>query len=333
MRTRRLIAVMCLVGAASVAHASEREIPTTISPQAADSLRGYPPSTPLEGDIKDIFDMIEEADAATNAQALKDMPATVEDTEIAGRTHLLITPETRDPAREGKLIMHIHGGAHTFATPRTTLVASLRVAKATGAQVLSVHYPLAWEAPFPASRDHVMQVYAHVLRDYAPQDVILTGDSAGGGLILTTLQALLADGQPMPAAAALLSPWVDISNNGDSNITLRDQDPIIHYNNALVRSAKIYAGDLPLTDPGPSPIYGDFSADLPPTFITTGTRDLFLSGAARLQRALLDAEVPVDLIVYEGMWHVFQIEDLPETDAAWRDYGRFVDRIWPTTKE
>ncbi len=315
-------------GAAAPVFAAEREIPTTISPQAAESLRAYPPSTPLEGDIREIFERIEQAEGPSNAQALKDMPAALEDVEIAGRTHLLITPETRDPARNGKLIIHVHGGSHTFATPRTTLVGSLRVAKATGTQVLSVHYPLAWEAPFPASRDHVMAVYAHVLQEYAPQDVILTGESAGGGLILTTLQALLAAGQPMPAAAALLSPWVDISDNGDSNITLRDQDPIVHYDNLLAPSANLYAGDLPLTDPGPSPIYGTFTADLPPMFITTGTRDLFLSGAARLQRALLDADVPVDLIVYEGMWHVFQVEDLPETDAAWRDYARFVAEVW-----
>ncbi|MCV6584249.1 MAG: alpha/beta hydrolase [Marinibacterium sp.] len=304
-------------------------MPGTISPEAAEALRTMPEVAVVDGDVRAVFDALEAAGVEDNAAALRAMPSRVEEVEIGGRTHLLITPETADPARAGKLMVHVHGGAHTYSTPRSTLVASLRVAQATGAQVLSVHYPLAWEAPFPASRDFVMQVYAHLLKDYAPGDLILTGDSAGGGLILSTLQALLEDGQPMPAAAALLSPWVDISDAGDTNITLRRADPIIVYDDNLAPSARIYAGDLDLSDPGPSPIYGPFSADLPPMLVTTGTRDLFLSGAARLQRRLLDAGVPVDLIVYEGMWHVFQIDDLPESDAAWRDYSRFVDRVWP----
>ena len=98
---------------------------------------------------------------------------------------------------------------------------------------------------------------------------------------------------------------------------------------SLAAAARIYAGELTLTNPGPSPIYGPFEPGLPPILLTSGTRDLFLSDVARLQRKLLDAQVPVDLIVYEGMWHVFQTSaELPEAEIAWRDFSNFLQSAW-----
>ncbi|MCV6597998.1 MAG: alpha/beta hydrolase [Mangrovicoccus sp.] len=306
-----------------------QDLPGTLSPEAAQALLDTAPVDQIQGDLSAINAALEEAAIADGKAALARLPATLEEVEIAGRTQLWITPENLDPARADRVILHIHGGAHAFFSPHSTLTASLPAAHAAKTKILAVDYPLAWEAPFPAARDHVLDVYGEILKDYRPDQVIFSGDSAGGGLILSVLQAMDAAGLPMPAGAALLSPWVDISDTGDSNITLRDLDPIIVYDKNLSLAAQTYAGDLPLTDPGPSPIYGDFSPDLPPIFITTGTRDLFLSGAARLQRALRAAQVPVDLMVYEGMWHVFQVQELPESEAAWEDYSRFIDGIWP----
>jgi acetyl esterase/lipase len=175
----------------------------------------------------------------------------------------------------------------------------------------------------------VIAVYRSVLAEYPAERLAFYGDSAGGGLILSSLQPMQADGLDMPAAAALLSPWTDISGAGDSYAVMSGQDPIIDYPISLAAAAREYAGDLPLTDPGPSPIYGPITSSLPPILLTTGTRDLFLSDVARLQRRLLDAQVPVELIVYEGMWHVFQTSTaLPESEVAWADMAEFLHRSW-----
>jgi len=198
-----------------------------------------------------------------------------------------------------------------------------------GVPVLSVRYPLAWQAPYPASHDRVVAVYQAMLQEYPAKNLSIYGESAGGGLILSVLQTLQQSGAEMPTAVALLSPWVDISGTGDSYSVMSGQDPVIEYSANLSTAAKTYAGDLSLTDPGPSPIYGTFGPNLPPIFLTTGTRDLFLSDVTRLQRKLKDAQTPVELIIYEGMWHVFQTGDLPESEIAWRDMADFFATYWP----
>jgi acetyl esterase/lipase len=110
----------------------------------------------------------------------------------------------------------------------------------------------------------------------------------------------------MPAAAALLSPWADITKTGDTYHTLRGIDPVLYYDLNLRNSAKAYAGKHNMKDPLVSPVYADYSPGFPPTLIQVGTREIFLSNCARLQRKMLDAGVDVQLTLWEGMWHVFQ---------------------------
>ncbi len=93
----------------------------------------------------------------------------------------------------------------------------------------------------------------------------------------------------------------------------------------------MYGKGQDLKDPSVSPIYADFNKGFPPSYISTGTRDLFLSNAVRVQRKLLDAGVVNQLVVYEGMWHVFQeLPDptIPEARVAWRDMAAFFERHW-----
>ncbi|WP_170347604.1 alpha/beta hydrolase fold domain-containing protein [Ruegeria atlantica] len=263
------------------------------------------------------------------ANALELFPSEIQTISIDGADHLLITPQNLDPGLANHLLIHVHGGAHVFFSPETALNSSLAAAHAVGARILSVRYPLAWKAKFPASRDRVVAVYRHLLQDYPANQLAFYGGSAGGGLILSSLQHLLAEGTDMPAAALLLSPWVDVSGTGDSYAVMSGHDPVIDYPVSLASAAREYAGTLPLTNPGPSPIYGPIESGLPRILLTSGTRDLFLSDVARLQRRLIDAKIPVELIIYEGMWHVFQTSTgLPESSTAWRDFARFLRTAW-----
>jgi monoterpene epsilon-lactone hydrolase len=195
--------------------------------------------------------------------------------------------------------------------------------------VLGLRYPLAWESPFPAARDRLVSVYKELLKTHSPQHIAMAGDSAGGGLVMSSILKIRDVGLPMPAVAGLLSPWADISKTGDSMAVAAGHDPLINYDKNLAASAKLYANGIDLRDPRVSPIYSDFTLGFPPTFISSGTRDHFLSHASRLQRKLTDAGVDNSLYVYEGMWHVFQIAPdpvLPEAGIAWTDFIQFIER-------
>lgn len=329
----RFLCLLAACAALPLGAAAGPEAPSTISPEAVEVLATSEPvrDPTLDGmGYAEAWQMLN--DAATGpevqAQALAAFGSTMELREIDGAEHLFITPAQVDPALADHLLIYVHGGAHVFFSPEVSLNSALQAANAVGVRVLSVRYPLAWQAPFPASRDRVLAVYDALLAEYPASHLAMTGDSAGGGLILSALQQMVATGAQVPAMAGLLSPWVDISGAGDTTQVLSGVDPIIDYPLNLANAARTYAGDLPLTDPGPSPLYGRMEG-LPPIFLTTGTRDLFLSDVARLQRRLLDAGVPMQLTVGEAMWHVYQVDpSLPESAAAWRDYAAFLRAAW-----
>ena len=133
-------------------------------------------------------------------------------------------------------------------------------------------------------------------------------------------EAMLA----MPAAVLLFSPWSDLSNSGDTGITLADADPTLSYEGLLGASARAYAGTLDLKDPRVSPLYGDFSGGFPPTMIQDGTRTILLSTSVRTYRVLKAAKVDVVIDLYEGMWHVFQGAHAPEAREALASAGAFL---------
>ncbi len=159
---------------------------------------------------------------------------------------------------------------------------------------------------------------------FAMKDIALYGDSAGGGLAVSTVLNLRDGGMGMPAAVVLLSPWVDISNAGDTQHTLAYADPLLHYDPLLKTSAEAYADGLDLTDPRVSSLYGDFSKGFSPSLITEGTKCMSLSTSVRLFQALEAAGQDTKQDVYEGMWHVFQTSPSPETDVSLKKIKSFL---------
>lgn len=327
----------CLIHAAIVAFfpaALLADAPSTVSDQAAEFIQSNAVGVLDPQSIEDWQEV-----AGTNhpighmTESGKDWleryPAKIEILTIEGADHLLLTPANFDPANEKRLVIYTHGGAYTMGRPEDQMASVAVIAHSLRQRVLAVRYPLAWMAPFPAARDVLVGVYQEMLKTHSPGHIAMSGDSAGGGLTMSAVLAIRHAGLPMPAALGLISPWADISRTGDSMDIADGYDPIISYDKNLAISARLYAGDLRLTHPGVSPIYADFSQGFPPSYISTGTRDLFLSHASRLQRKLTDAGITNQLFVYEGMWHVFQLAPepaVPEAAAAWRDYVQFLDR-------
>lgn len=209
-------------------------------------------------------------------------------------------------------ILYGFGGGFIQGSPFEDLTIAAPLCAITGAKLVVPNYRLAPEHPWPAAVDDGYAVY----REMAERPFAIVGESAGGNLALVLMLRARAEGLPLPRAAALLSPWCDLSNSGDSLNFNNGRDPSLSARGSW-QAAQYYAGENAVNDPAISPINGVFDEGFPPFFITTGTRDLHLSQAARLSQVLRRNGVRVDLQVWDGLWHVFEWYDyLPEARCS-----------------
>ncbi|MDP2123667.1 MAG: alpha/beta hydrolase [Parvibaculum sp.] len=215
------------------------------------------------------------------------------------------------------VVLYFHGGGYVLGSSQSHRHLTARLALAAQASVLSVDYRLAPEHVFPAAVDDGLKAYRWLLaRGHAPETIALAGDSAGGGLAVAVLLAAKRDGLPMPAAAALLSPWTDLTCATDTYISCADADPMI--TQAGIRElAAMYLGGADPRDPLASPNFGDLTG-LPPLLIQVGSDEVLLDDARDLDRRARAAGVVADLEVWDGMIHVWQAfyQMLPEGERA-----------------
>ncbi|NIQ24918.1 MAG: alpha/beta hydrolase fold domain-containing protein [Pseudomonas stutzeri] len=161
---------------------------------------------------------------------------------------------------------------------------------------------------------------------FSTERIGVFGDSAGGGLGLALMFALLEAGLPLPAALGLISPWTDLTGRGDTIVTLASCDPVFAEPGALFRFAEAYAAETPLADPRLSPLNGNLTG-LPPMLIQVGSREILLSDSTRLAHKAQGAGVDVTLEVWDGMWHVFNsFANVPEAQRANAAMGAFFRR-------
>jgi len=183
----------------------------------------------------------------------------------------------------------------------------------TGLRVIAVDYTLAPHSKWRQTTDEVVGVFKALAEQaFTGNDIVLYGDSAGGGLAAGVTLKMRDLGMEMPAALVLWSPWADISETGDTYVTLRDAEPYYTYEYILGPAALAYADAKDHKNPYVSPVYGDFTRGFPPTLIQGGTKEIFLSNFVRLYQALDQAGQTVKLDIYEGMPHVF-VPTLPES--------------------
>lgn len=244
--------------------------------------------------------------------------------DIDGMPAEIITPEGTTPERT---LLYLHGGGYILCSPDThrPLVAAL--AKKSGSRALLIDYRLAPEHPFPAAIDDAMKAYRWLLAQGTDHKTItLAGDSAGGGLTMATLFSLRDAGDPMPAGAALLSPWTDLAMSGESHVTLQERDPMLSVEGAHI-GARHYLGGASPTNPLASPLYGHFDG-LPPLLIHVGGNEILLDDSLRLAERAKSAGVEVTLKVWPGMPHVFQAARfLPEARSSVNEIAAFLARI------
>lgn len=231
-------------------------------------------------------------------------------------------------ATDGKVLLYLHGGAFVLGNYRTHRQLAGHLARAGQVRALVPDFRLAPEHKFPASIDDCIAVFrALVAEGYAPKDIIVSGDSAGGGIAVGMMLKLRDMGEPLPGAAVLLSPFLDFTGSGESIVSRADADPWFRPENIPV-VANYYCAPDELQHPYASPVFAEVDG-LPPVFIQVGDREILLSDSERFANALRAAGGEVELEVWPDMWHVFQIciNKMPESRRAIRRIGEYIQGL------
>jgi acetyl esterase/lipase len=313
-------------------HVPARDIavPTSISPpaqvQLAQGSLSNPP-WPAQEDIgawRALIASMDEMGEAGLKRMSQHIDADVEEVDADGVRVYVVTPHGV-AADDQAVYLDIHGGALLWGGGESCRAMGTLTAGMVRAKVWSVDYRMPPDHPYPAPVDDCVAAYRALLRKYPAEKIIIGGPSAGGNIAAATILKARDEGLPLPAAAVLATPELDLTESGDTFSTLLGVDTAL--TSRLMPANLLYAGGHDLADPYLSPLFGDFTKGFPPTWLQSGTRDLFLSNTVRMHRALRQAGVEAELHVFEAATHVMFMAG-PEAQDRTREVRQFVDKHW-----
>lgn len=227
--------------------------------------------------------------------------------------------------RPRNIILYFPGGGFIMRTAVQHKGFVAKICRAANARALIVHYRLAPEVPFPGGLEDCLAAYHDLLaQGVDPANITVAGDSAGGGLVLSTLLALRDEGTPMPKNAIVLSPLADLTYSGKSRVTNKYRDPMLPTHRAS-EMHELYIGDASPEDRFLSPVFADFH-DLPPILGQVGSTEILLDDTVRSAERAAEADVPFFLEIWNEMPHVFPIFGvLPEAQVAIDRMAEFIN--------
>jgi monoterpene epsilon-lactone hydrolase len=228
------------------------------------------------------------------------------------------------PAPGETVLLYLHGGGYFGCSAETHRPITVGFAL-QGFRVFAPDYRLAPENQFPAAVEDAVAVYRALLSaSHAPQNIVVSGESAGGGLALSLMLALRAAAVPLPASAALFSPWTDLAATGDS-VRTNARRCAMFTGNDVAPTARYYLGDTDPRNPLASPLYADLSG-LPPLLIHVGADEVLLDDSTRLAERARAAGVPVELKIWPVVPHAWQLAPhlIPEARQSLRESAAFL---------
>ena len=247
---------------------------------------------------------------------------------------------------ERLVLLQLHGGGYIGGMRNAyRSFAGLYSELGRGMSVLTVDYRVAPEHPYPAALDDTVKFYVWAKQRYPAaledaitgynwllqagwqeHEIVVAGDSAGGGLALALCMYLKNQNRKLPAGLICMSPWTDLTQSGASYDFNYERDPLFGNTRDSLIYSKDYIQDEDPTNPYISPLYGNFSG-FPPMLIQVGSYEMLLSDSELVAEKAKRAGCKVRLSVYEGMFHIFQMAMLmiPESKHAWQEIGRFLD--------
>ena len=232
----------------------------------------------------------------------------------------------KEAPRKDYVILQLHGGGYIGAMRNAyRSFAGLYSEVSKGMDVLTIDYRVAPEHPFPAALEDAVEAYEWLKRaGWHGRQIIVAGDSAGGGLALALCLYLKDHSRSLPGGLVLMSPWTDMPASGPSYLDNYERDPLFGNTTDSLIYNRDYAGWNDLKDPYLSPVFGDFWG-FPPMLIQAGSQEMLLSDSVTLAYKAKRQGAKVRLSVYGGMFHVFQMGMMmmPESKRAWREIGRY----------
>ena len=230
-----------------------------------------------------------------------------------------------DGPKAGDLVLlYLHGGGYFGCSAETHRPITAGLAFHSF-RVYAPDYRLAPENPFPAALDDAVAVYRALLDvGYEPQGIVVAGESAGGGLTLSLMLALRAAGIPLPACAAVFSPWTDLAATGESVRT--NENRCAMFSGAdIAPTARYYLGETDPRNPLASPLYADLSG-LPPLLIHVGEDEVLRDDSTRFAERARAAGVPVELKIWPVVPHAWQLAPhmIPEGRQSLREAAAFL---------
>lgn len=254
------------------------------------------------------------------------IPADATFTEVDAGGVPAIWADAPDAAPD-KVVLHFHSGGLVMGTAAGYRSFGANLSAASGARVLLVDYRLAPEHPWPAQLDDALAAYRWVLvQGIEAASIVISGDSGGGGLAMSTLLALRDAGQALPAAGLAVSPLADWTVSGESMVTNAAHDPLLPGPDLVhMLGSMLLAGTTDPADPSVSPVFADFSG-LPPLLVMAGSIETLLDDGKRIVVAAQKAGVDAQFVEGEGMVHIWPLfaDRLPEARETITELGAFI---------
>ena len=242
-----------------------------------------------------------------------------------------ISPSGGDP---DKVVLHLHGGGYVTGGIDSHQAMCILMAQTLKMKILLPEYRLAPEHPFPAALEDALKAYRWLLaRGYKSSNVIVSGDSAGGGLALATVLSLRNDKEPLPALVFCLSPWADLTLTSQSHFINAEAESILTIG-TLKEWSLAYTAENNLRNPLVSPVYAGFH-NFPPLIIQVGSDEILLDDARTLADKAGADGVDVTLRIWDGMFHAWPALGgmIPESKKAFEEMGTFIHNHYCKSKQ
>jgi epsilon-lactone hydrolase len=249
---------------------------------------------------------------------------TVTEQVIAGLRAEVVTAQ---PTSTPPTVLHFHGGGYCVGSALTPRSWAAHLSARTGGRVVLPEYRLAPEHPHPAALHDARAIWAELSAEAGPGSVVVSGDSAGGGLALALILSLRDEGQDLPAGCILLSPWLDLDRNRLAVPDLVRRDVLLTPD-WLQACARAYTAPTAWADPSVSPLRAAHTG-LPPLLIQAGTDELLAPDAGLLAASASAAGVDVTYTRWPRLWHDFVLQPglLAAADSALAQAAWFLAKV------
>lgn len=235
-----------------------------------------------------------------------------------------------EEVKSNMVILQLHGGGYVGAMRNAYRNFAVEYSELGGGIcVLTIDYRVAPENPYPAALEDAVDSYQWLLNQgYKSQQIIVAGDSAGGGLAMSLVMYLKDKSILLPGGIIAMSPWTDLTSSGETYETNYENDPLFGKTKDSLIFNRDYVGLEDGKNPYISPLFGDFS-DFPPMLIQVGSYEMLLSDSTVAAKKAKEQGVKVRLSIYEGMFHVFQMSMylIPESHRAWKEVRHFIELL------